>query len=139
MTEKTTENSERADALGAAVRGATYPCTLGVGCDEAGVCYADAHGQPEQCPHHVGVQPSRAQSLAQRVDDLHNKAGMPLEQARELALSESGITADNQWFGDMMILQVLADSEHVNDQEREVLTRWLAASQPPDVPAPPAQ
>lgn len=26
------------------------PCTLGVGCDEAGICYAVAHGQPEQCP-----------------------------------------------------------------------------------------
>ena len=24
-------------------------CTLGVGCDETGMCYADAHGQPEQC------------------------------------------------------------------------------------------
>jgi hypothetical protein len=36
--------------------------------------------------------------------------------------------ADNRWFGDMMILQVLVDSEHVNDQEREVLTRWMANS-----------
>lgn len=24
-------------------------CTLGVGCDETGICYADAHDQPEQC------------------------------------------------------------------------------------------
>ena len=24
-------------------------CTLGVGCDEYGVCYAAAHGQPDQC------------------------------------------------------------------------------------------
>jgi hypothetical protein len=39
--------------------------------------------------------------------------------------------AENQWFGDMMILQVLADSEHVNEQEREVLTRWMAASAAP--------
>lgn len=36
--------------------------------------------------------------------------------------------ADNEWFGDMMILQVLADSTSVNEQEREVLTRWMAAS-----------
>lgn len=28
------------------------PCDLGVGCDEAGVCYASAHDQPERCPHH---------------------------------------------------------------------------------------
>jgi hypothetical protein len=27
----------------------TRACTLGVGCDEAGVCYAEAHGQPDQC------------------------------------------------------------------------------------------
>lgn len=25
-------------------------CSMGVGCDEAGVCYADAHGEPEKCP-----------------------------------------------------------------------------------------
>lgn len=24
-------------------------CTMGVGCDETGVCYALAHGQPERC------------------------------------------------------------------------------------------
>jgi len=24
-------------------------CSLGVGCEETGVCYADAHGAPEQC------------------------------------------------------------------------------------------
>jgi hypothetical protein len=32
-------------------RGAIQPCSLGVGCDETGVCYAEAHGRPEQCPH----------------------------------------------------------------------------------------
>lgn len=26
-------------------------CTMGVGCDQFGVCYAEAHGQPEKCPH----------------------------------------------------------------------------------------
>lgn len=26
------------------------PCTMGVGCDEYGICYAEAHGQPDQCP-----------------------------------------------------------------------------------------
>lgn len=25
-------------------------CDMGVGCDEAGVCYAAAHGEPERCP-----------------------------------------------------------------------------------------
>ncbi len=25
-------------------------CTMGVGCNEYGICYADAHGQPDFCP-----------------------------------------------------------------------------------------
>ena len=25
------------------------PCTLGMGCDDVGVCYAEAHGDPDQC------------------------------------------------------------------------------------------
>lgn len=33
------------------------PCNMGVGCDEYGVCYADAHGEPERCgrPNSVGI------------------------------------------------------------------------------------
>lgn len=27
-------------------------CSLGVGCDEMGICYAEAHGAPENCPHY---------------------------------------------------------------------------------------
>lgn len=30
--------------------GRAGPCTLGAGCDEAGVCYATWHGKPEECP-----------------------------------------------------------------------------------------
>lgn len=45
-----------------------------------------------------------------------------------------GHDAENRWFGDMMILQVLADSEQGNAQEREVLTRWMAASKPSQIP-----
>jgi hypothetical protein len=41
------------------------------------------------------------------------------------------VADENQWFGDMMILQMLADSENVNEQEREVLQRWILASQRP--------
>lgn len=33
-----------------AVRSRVAPkCTLGVGCEEHGVCYAAAHGQPDRC------------------------------------------------------------------------------------------
>lgn len=35
----------------------TEPCSMGVGCDEAGVCYAAAHGQPEQCPREPKTEP----------------------------------------------------------------------------------
>lgn len=31
------------------VPGSHITCTLGVGCNETGICYAEAHGQPEQC------------------------------------------------------------------------------------------
>lgn len=27
-------------------------CTMGVGCDEYGVCYADAHDAPLRCPQY---------------------------------------------------------------------------------------
>lgn len=33
------------------------PCSLGVGCEQYGVCYADAHGQPEKCGRNVEVTP----------------------------------------------------------------------------------
>lgn len=26
------------------------PCTMGVGCDEAGICFAAAHDEPDRCP-----------------------------------------------------------------------------------------
>jgi hypothetical protein len=45
--------------------------------------------------------------------------------------------AVNQWLGDTMILQSLCDSDNVNEQEREVLQRWiLAAKKPEDEPTP---
>lgn len=38
---------------------------------------------------------------------------------------------DNQWIGDVMILTALMDSDCVNEQEREVLARWIAAPASP--------
>jgi hypothetical protein len=49
----------------------------------------------------------------------------------ERAAEPMQVTDDDQWFGDMLVLQTLADSEHVNEQEREVLQRWILASQRP--------
>ncbi len=47
-------------------------CTMGVGCDEYGTCYADAHGQPWQCPHWVA--PTAAE-LAAALTDILNTSG----------------------------------------------------------------
>jgi hypothetical protein len=42
---------ERADADTAGIfQRATKRCDMGFGCDEAGVCYAEAHGEPNRCP-----------------------------------------------------------------------------------------
>lgn len=61
------------------------------------------------------------------------RAGLASQDTAQAELTgvEAVDAADNRWFGDMMILQVLADSDNVNDQEREVLTRWMEASFPP--------
>lgn len=32
-------------------------CSLGVGCDETGICYALYHNQPEQCGRRSSVEP----------------------------------------------------------------------------------
>jgi len=43
-------------------------CSMGVGCGTAGVCYAKAHGRPEECPapkpHPLLPAPGRAAVLA---------------------------------------------------------------------------
>ena len=31
------------------IPGSSITCDLGVGCNETGICYAMAHGQPDQC------------------------------------------------------------------------------------------
>ena len=50
----TQQQTERDEALIAeAEKPVPQGCTLGVGCDEYGICYAEAHGQPEQCGRNV--------------------------------------------------------------------------------------
>jgi hypothetical protein len=48
MTEEEVERAHDRAASEPPRRG--RPCPMGVGCDEAGVCYAAAHGRPEECP-----------------------------------------------------------------------------------------
>ncbi len=45
---------------------ATEPCTMGMGCDEAGVCYAAAQGEPERCPKYPDATEQVASILQRR-------------------------------------------------------------------------
>ena len=45
----------------------TDQCTMGVGCDEYGICYAEAHGQPEQCPLYAARGNDLPPELLERV------------------------------------------------------------------------
>lgn len=64
------------------------PCNLGVGCDEAGVCYAEAMGSPDRCPHTpVGISGPTAglltlaagvaDRLSTRIDQMLDGAAPP--------------------------------------------------------------
>lgn len=57
------------------------PCNLGVGCDEAGVCYAEAMGAPDRCPHTpVGLSDTTAgvaDRLSTRIDQMLDGAAPP--------------------------------------------------------------
>jgi hypothetical protein len=53
------------------------------------------------------------------------------EYARLAQVQQVPDEPDNQWIGDVMILTVLMQSDCVNEQEREVLARWIAAPASP--------
>lgn len=55
------------------IRFDTTPCGLGVGCDEAGVCYAAAHDQPWRCGRDTDGSPEGRD--AQRLDGEAATAG----------------------------------------------------------------
>lgn len=44
-------------------------CTMGIGCDDYGVCYAEAHGRPEKCPR----TPTGADPMTQAQDARYGK------------------------------------------------------------------
>lgn len=50
MAEEEVERAHDRAASEGPPRPKAAPCSMGVGCDEAGVCYAAAHGRPEMCP-----------------------------------------------------------------------------------------
>lgn len=60
-------------------------CSLGVGCDEAGICYADAVGRPEMCPRDSGRLPEG--------HDREDGHGAPASQSGD---SEAGASPKGQ-------------------------------------------
>lgn len=89
-------------------------CDMGVGCDEVGVCYAEASDQPERCPSYpkkvvtvrADGEPSTGQKVLDkyqvfrgRIDEL-NKRIAALEGALKLcvdALTDSAPVYDDYW------------------------------------------
>lgn len=86
-------------------------CTLGVGCEQYGVCYAEAHGQPDQC--------GRAAASPPPVD--RAEAGEPV--GYQVWISERG------W---SRVLYPKADAEAAvsNDRNTILLMRPVYAAQP---------
>lgn len=66
---------------------ATKRCDMGVGCDEVGICYAEANGDSSQCPKHfnksswklVPIEPTMDMLIASRNADkeYQNRMGLP--------------------------------------------------------------
>lgn len=63
------------------------PCSLGVGCEQYGVCYADAHGKPEEC----GKPSFECEALkdARRIADHDKKLWLDAEAKIEILIAEN--------------------------------------------------
>lgn len=65
----------------------TGPCSMGVGCDEAGVCFAAAHDQPEECPKRIEYLAKAVIELSDNVTDrdgLSDQAEIAVDIARSI-------------------------------------------------------
>ncbi len=76
-------------------------CTMGVGCDEAGVCYAEAHGEPDRCPRTAEARARREGERAGRETMREEAAKVAFDHATAsrwagapLAVEASGQIAD---------------------------------------------
>lgn len=91
---------------------AVEQCDLGVGCDEAGVCYADAHGQPEKC----GRIYSR-NALAHELD-VRMRAFAASEKGSANEARQAIALADTVGRNEKAILAALRPSTPAEDAER---------------------
>ncbi len=60
------------------IAGQSASCDLGIGCDEAGVCYAMANGKPEMCPRttSLAAQDGLVEALTYLESEARRFAGM---------------------------------------------------------------
>ena len=91
------------------------PCSLGVGCEQYGVCYADAHGKPEEC----GKPSFECEALkdARRIAD-HDKKLWLAAEARIAELEKEKHAALTMI---AMLEKRLADAERVISKQRDAL------------------
>lgn len=57
--------NRRAPSASIADTAGAKPCDMGVGCDESGVCYAEANGEPDRCSK-FGVSETPPYGLTER-------------------------------------------------------------------------
>ena len=91
------------------------PCSLGVGCEQYGVCYADAHGKPEEC----GKPSFECEALkdARRIAD-HDKKLWLAAEARIAELEKEKHAALTMI---AMLEKRLATAERVISKQRDAL------------------
>ncbi len=54
MAERIDDAEVASRGLASVIAGMVHgPCSMDIGCDEAGVCFAAANGQPDRCPAHT--------------------------------------------------------------------------------------
>jgi hypothetical protein len=90
---------------------ASKPCSMGVGCDEYGVCYASAHGRPEMCP--------RDRDRSGAADETRD-AAQPEARAR----ARQGIAQDLTTFKDE---EGYTMEEYLSPSDIQKLSRIIAA------------
>jgi len=91
-------------------------CNLGVGCDEAGTCYAEVHGDPEQCGR-TAREIERLYTLAKANNQL---ARMNADRATKAEAELANVIARQEW-GQHLLAEARSrnDTMYLAKQEAE--------------------
>ncbi len=98
---------------------------MGVGCDEYGVCYAEAHGEPGRCPRNMNGGADNFIRLVSAVEDETMKADFSPEAIAKAERALSNWAMNNRHaIIALPVWRELADTAitHVKDAVRE--TNW---------------